>query len=136
MTNEEKFKDEIVAILFKTGKHPALINERLTECHIDCRSCKFYQTKWSCDEAFVHWCAKEVPDIDWSRVPVDTKILVRDSKNDPWRKAHFAKVHGRLIVAFSLGKSSWTVLEDNTFSVYLYADIPDPEERKKYLKNE
>lgn len=79
---------------------------------------------------------REVPEIDWSRVPIDTKVLVSDSETGPWFAAHFAKTLNGLIVVFSFGKTSWTALEDNTFSTYRFADIPDQEERGKYLKDE
>lgn len=55
MTNREKYSEEIMEILFKTGMHPALINEQIAECHKECRHCKFAYTKYSCDEAFIHW---------------------------------------------------------------------------------
>lgn len=79
MTNREKYSEEIMEILFKTGIHPALINEQIAECHKECRHCKFAHTKYSCDEAFIHWVESpcEPGKIDWNKVPVDTKFSKR-----------------------------------------------------------
>jgi hypothetical protein len=136
MTNREKNENKIMEILFKTGVHPALTNKGLTECCHNCKSCLYHIEEEICDKAFVHWCEEEVPEIDWSRVPIDTKVLVSDSESGPWRAAHFAKPLSGLVVVFNFGKTSWTALEDNTFSTYRFADIPDQEERGKYLKDE
>ena len=37
---------------------------------------------------------------DWSKVPVDTPILVRDHESALWRKAHFAKYKNNKIYTF------------------------------------
>lgn len=138
MTNKEKYSEEIMETLFKTGIHPALINEQIVECHRECNHCKFAHTKYSCDKAFTHWAENpcEPGKIDWNKVPVDTKILVRDSTDERWIEAHFAAAQGNLVTVFSLGRSSWTAMDTNTFSTYRFADIPDLEERRKYLKDE
>lgn len=54
--------------------------------------------------------------------------------NGHWIKAHFATAQGNLVTVFSLGRSSWTAMDANTFSTYRFADIPDQKERGKYLK--
>ena len=49
---------------------------------------------------------KEV--IDWSKVPVDTKVLVsKDGEN--WLKRYFAKYEDGKIYFFSCGVSSYSV---------------------------
>lgn len=50
------------------------------------------------------------PKTDWSKVAVDTKILVRNSTN-VWIKSHFAKFNDGIIYAFDHGKSSFTGTE-------------------------
>ena len=51
---------------------------------------------------------KEEPKIDWTKVPVDAKILVREFHNDRWVKRRFAKFENGKVYAFQLGMDSWT----------------------------
>ena len=46
--------------------------------------------------------------IDWSKVPVDTKIEVRVSEHNEWNKRHFAKFENGFIYAWDNGKTSFT----------------------------
>ena len=48
------------------------------------------------------------PKVDWTKVPVDTKILVKDYKDEDWKKRHFAKYENGKIYAYDDGKSSFT----------------------------
>lgn len=53
--------------------------------------------------------------VDWSKVPVDTKILVRVSEHNEWSKRHFAKFENGKVCAWDNGKTSFT---SNTKSPY------------------
>ena len=46
--------------------------------------------------------------VDWSKVPVDTKIEVRVSEHNEWNKRHFAKFENGYIYAWDNGKTSFT----------------------------
>lgn len=67
--------------------------------------------------------------VDWSKVPVDTKIYVKNLKNEFWEKRHFShctpdgKVH-----AFCFGTTSFTV-EDGTVC-WEYAKLAEVEDDK------
>lgn len=52
------------------------------------------------------WC--EVVEPDWNEVPVDTKILVRDTIIHPWEHRHFAKFENDTVYAWVDGKTSFT----------------------------
>lgn len=56
--------------------------------------------------------------IDWSKVPIDTKVLVRDENNSRWRKRHFAKYENGKIYTFSCGTTSWSVNESVAWGDY------------------
>ena len=47
--------------------------------------------------------------IDWSKVPVDTPILVRDCNGYNWERRYFAKVENDKIYAWDGGATSWSV---------------------------
>ena len=44
---------------------------------------------------------------DWSKVEVDTKVLVRDRPNDKWVKRYFAKYKDGEVYVFKDGRTSW-----------------------------
>lgn len=50
---------------------------------------------------------EEIVDVDWSKVQVDTKILVSEDGED-WYRRYFAKYEGGIIYAFPDGLSSFT----------------------------
>ena len=51
---------------------------------------------------------KEEPENYWSKVAVDTPILVRDGENENWLKRHFAKYENGIVYAWDNGSTSWT----------------------------
>ena len=69
------------------------------------------------------------PPVDWSKVPVDTKIYVKNLKNELWEKRHFShctpdgKVH-----AFRCGTTSFTA--DNETSRWEHAKLAEGEDDK------
>lgn len=46
--------------------------------------------------------------VDWSKVEVDTKILVRDNEEYYWKKRHFAKFENGIVYSFHNGNTSFT----------------------------
>lgn len=60
--------------------------------------------------------------IDWSKVPVDTKVLVSDNGNT-WYKRHFAKYENGSVHVFPDGRSSFTTEESDIIYPWKYAKI-------------
>ena len=60
------------------------------------------------DKSFVVFVMNYEPKVDWTKVTVDTKILVRDYEEENWTKRHFAKYENGKIYAYDDGKSSFT----------------------------
>lgn len=48
------------------------------------------------------------PKVDWSKVEVDTKVLVRDSKENNWKHRYFSKYEDGIIYAWNDGRTSFT----------------------------
>lgn len=138
MTNKEKYAKEILDVVCLTGKHPALVHGNIYVCiNTFCERCRFGGSS-NCTTQFIKWVKEEYkePEIDWTKVPVDTKILVRDYKDASWYKAHFASYKDGKPFAFPWGRSSWTVTPSMSPIAWSYTEIADPDERKKYLKYE
>lgn len=107
MTNREKYLDEILAAM-PWGK----FNNEFDYCeNHECDECDFDTGQRSCrKEAMVWLQAEAIEDleVDWSQVPVDTPIWVRDDKDDEWEPQHFAKYEGGFIHTWYDGMTSWT----------------------------
>lgn len=61
-----------------------------------------------CPEKAIEIVMNYEPKVDWTKVPVDTKILVKNHTNEDWKKRHFAKYEDNKIYAYDNGKSSFT----------------------------
>lgn len=54
--------------------------------------------------------------VDWSKVPVDTPILVKDDYDDKWEKAYFAGYKNGMVYAWDNGRTSFSARsKDDTF---------------------
>lgn len=59
---------------------------------------------YDCDNKLI-WKRKEV---DWSKIPVDTKVLVRNSQDQKWGQRYFAKYEDEKVYTFMNGATSWS----------------------------
>ena len=61
--------------------------------------------EFSTEDRELLWISKD--EIDWNKVEVDTKVLVRDRPNDDWVKRYFAKYKDGEVYVFKDGRTSW-----------------------------
>lgn len=112
MTNYEKYK-EIIDLILEQGKDIAF-NKNTKEvllCHdLDCEDCLFHRNTGSsyCNVNSMKWLIAECKEVDWSKVPIDTPVLVSNNK-DFWYRRYFAGVNdeGKPLV-FPDGRTSWS----------------------------
>lgn len=115
MTNKEKYGNEIIELAANTGLF-VLKNGKPAICEeIKCEECDFYESD-SCKGStynFREWLNSEYvePPVDWTKVPVNTPILVRNSEEETWRKRYFAKYEHETVYAWSGGATSWSALD-------------------------
>ena len=126
MKNKEKYEKEILDIAC-SGSSSAFdkTTNKVVPCNgLCCSNCLFGH---NCDEAIKEWCESEYvePPVDWSKVSVDTPILVRDSKFDGWSQRHFAKYDNGTVYAWSDGRTSWTAY--GKLNAYKYAKLAETE---------
>ena len=124
MKNYEKYADEIREY---KGTHfcKDFIEQyilKLDDCiNVGCARCKMLQMIWLLEDY-------EEPEIDWSKVEVDTPILVRQVEKGEWIKRHFAKYENGLVYAWKDSRTSWTSLYDNEVTAWKYAKLAESEE--------
>ena len=127
MTNREKYSEQIIdiaingalAVKKETGK-PCKCNE------IQCAECigHFFE---ECREQIKEWSEQEYvePTVDWSKVPVDTKILVRSRENEKWLKRHFAMYKNGSVYAFTVGATSYSANGSHDVSCWHFAKLAE-----------
>lgn len=69
--------------------------------------------------------AEELGIVDWSKVPVDTPILVREMDGCPWKKRYFAFFDGRIVQAWKYGATSWSIENKRDTISWPYAKLAE-----------
>ena len=70
----------------------------------DCGLCNMLQYIWLLQD----YKEPEEPEVDWSKVAVDTPILVRQGEDGEWIRRHFAKYEGGIVYTWKDSRTSWT----------------------------
>ena len=130
MTNLEKYKEEIINFNDEEQdmcedfiKKRILSSFGYTECkEVSCDKCHMLQFIWLQEE----YEEPKEPEVDWSKVEVDTPIYVRDNRETPWMRRYFAQYENGKIFVWIDGKASWTSEE---YSVpYVYGKLANMDE--------
>ena len=124
MKNYEKYAEEIRKYkgsdFCKDFIEPYILKSINTKCtNISCVRCTTYRMLWLLEEY------KE-PETDWSKVVVDTPILVRDIPHGEWEKRHFAKYEDGEVWSWGGGCTSWTT--SGGMTPWRYAKLAESEE--------
>lgn len=134
MTNKEKYAKEILDIAC-TGDTVAMSKSDnvIVGCRkLKCLDCAFStHGKGYCNDVIEKWANSEYvePPVDWSKVAVDTPILVRDNEDDVWRRRHFAKYVNNTVYAWNGGATSWSACRSgNVITDWKMAKLAENEE--------
>lgn len=123
MKNREKFKDELIEACMKE------VEGRFFD--------KYIRSYYNCDEwqylsdeagaiLTMLWLDEEYQEpeeVDWSKVDVDTQILV-SVDGQHWDYRYFAEYRDGMVCAFNDGATSWT---SNKKSEWPYAKLAEPQ---------
>ena len=126
MTNAEKYREEIMNYNGYKFCNDFIKNRiiKTDDCSgTDCDKCVLLQFLWLMEEY------KE-PEVDWSKVAVDTPILVKDYENETWYERHFAKYEDGKVYAWSGGLTSWTVSSNNDMTDWKFAKLAEAGEQE------
>lgn len=134
MTNKEKYGNEIMELAVNNlllglrGGKPTLFTK------IGCEDCDFNEeSTGECKGGaygFREWLNSDYvePPVDWSKVAVDTPILVRNSEKDSWEKRYFAKYENGIVYAWGYGATSWSARGSGDISDWKMAKLAESEE--------
>ena len=123
MKNRDRFKNELVEACIK-GTFNVFFNERIRSVY----DCEAYRNMTD-DRIMLLttlWLEEEYQEqvVDWSKVEVDTPILVSMSGQN-WKRRHFAGYRNGTVYAFKDGATSWTI---NLKTEWPYVKLAEPQE--------
>ena len=124
MKNHEKYADEIReykgdSFCIDFVKPNILKSDDCT--NVGCARCRMLQTIWLLEDY-------EEPEVDWSKVEVDTPILVKEYEESKWTKRYFAKYEDGVVYAWNNGVTSWTANDDECVIAWSFAKLAESED--------
>ena len=126
MLNKEKYAEELVDVACR-GKRFALVGDKIISCEKTyCSCCSFYAPE--CGLKKEKWANSEYvePSVDWTKVPVDTPILVKNTEDDDWTNRYFAEYKNEIVFAWYEGATSW--ISRNNKCPWRYAKLAERKE--------
>ena len=129
--NDKQFTDELFRRMYDLGYRRAEIESgtvffykncgRISQWsdRVDIRSTCFTEENQRID------IAEYLGIVDWSKVKVDTPILVRELDGCPWKKRYFAFFDGRIVQAWKYGATSWSIVNKIDTTSWPYAKLAE-----------
>lgn len=130
--NDKEFTDELFQRMYDLGFNKAEIeddvlfffkNERDLLCPFSPRvmvACTCFEEKDQLIDV-----AEYLGIVYWSKVPVDTPILVSDFNEKNWEKRHFAFFDNERVYAWISGTTSWSTDDDKEAMSWKYAKLAE-----------
>ena len=130
MTNKEKYANKIIEIAVRSKL--ALKDGKPVPCaDVRCKDCDFVD-QVVCKSKLYEWLDSEYvePPVDWSKVAVDTPILVKNYRAEIWKRRYFAKYENGTIYAWLEGTTSWSAsgTDDDYMADWKMAKLAESEE--------
>ena len=131
MLNIEKYKNKLIELGVIDIDNLALKDGIPYKCNGNsCDDCDFKNSEKGCYiRGCTDWLFSEYkePEVDWSKVKVDTQILVKENISNGWKPRYFAKFENGYVYSFTDGKTSWSARESETIA-WGYAKLAESEE--------
>lgn len=138
MKNREKYRDEIVKAI-KDGDSCDFMIKTVNPVYSDGWECNDELCQRdeceACLKLFAFWLDEEYeePEVDWSKVPVDTLVRVRDLDNEEWYLRYFKGIDDGTpvlrFVTWADGKTSKTA--EGSSTEWRYCELVEDEEDDK-----
>ena len=130
MKNREKFREQILEWAIAPGRDICDFRRKEVLAHfgkgcggISCSWCSIMLNLWL-DEEY------EEPKVDWSKVPVDTLVRVRDFESEEWVLRYFKGIDeeslGSKFMAWDGGSTSKTAYGD--YTRWKYCELVEDED--------
>lgn len=129
--NDKQFTDELFRRMYDLGYRKAEIENgtvffykncgRISQWsdRVDMRSTCFTEENQRID------IAEYLGIVDWSKVAVDTPILVKQYEQDKWEKRHFAYFKDGRVCAWLCGATSWSADYEGDTTDWNFANLAE-----------
>lgn len=135
MTNYEKYRDKLIKSNYSSNAgtsefcnnfvEPNILNPIGKRClDVDCTYCRMLMSIWLMDE----YKEPKEPEVDWSKISVDTKVYVKDNEKDKWIKRYFAKYEKGKVYTWMYGNTSW-ISDGIEIESWEYAKLAENQEK-------
>lgn len=146
MKNREKFRDEIVEAIkeddYDNGKMCCFLKDNvitrfISEEDVELSTCGGLDCH-TCSKMFAFWLEEEYIEppklkVDWSKVPVDTLVRVRDFESEEWKLRYFKGIDGEFpgskFLAWDGGSTSKTAY--GVYKNWTYCELVEDEDNDK-----
>lgn len=132
MLNKEKYDEELMNLIIDNLSFAVdQTTGKIVNCNnVICKKCVFHakHLNETCTDCRRKWLNSEYvePSIDWSKVAVDTPILVRNYPENDWKRRYFAEYKNSVVYAWQVGTTSWTA--DGETNCWSQAKLAESEE--------
>lgn len=138
MTNYELINPKDIRTVFEKYFTVNKNTNEINNCgEIDCSECLFYG-RGSCRIVKKKWLDQPAfdpeKDIDWSKVPVDTPVLVWNLEECLYKR-YFSGIKDGRFSAYPDGRTSWSSITDN-ICYWNHCKLYRPEDVEKYRKKD
>lgn len=142
MKNREKYRDEIMEAIkgrradndnmcrfLRDNVIPRFASEADVEREV-CGNLECY----TCANLFAFWLDEEYieppkPEVDWSKVPVDTLVRVRDRESEAWRLQYFKGIDDSSTDRFMVWECGATsVTAEGDYTNWKYCELVEDED--------
>ena len=125
MKNYEKYADKIREYLSDNVFCTEFVEPYILKSdncnNLSCSVCNVIQMLWLLEDY-------EEPETDWSKVEVDTPILVKEYEESKWSKRYFARYEDGVVYAWNNGVTSWTANDDECVIAWSFAKLAESED--------
>lgn len=134
-TNAQHYLNDILAMYLSGGGRCNFIRKNILN---DSGCCNFVTCN-RCEDRIEEWlnAPYEEPkiEIDWSKVPVDTPVIVKDSNGEEVKR-YFAKYNAGFVFTFDCGATSWSANDVESARTYPWKiyELAREEDIEKYRK--
>lgn len=128
MLNIEKYRDELIKMGVIDTKEIAIRDGKPSLCCFGCCRCDNLSAE-NCRKQTEDWLFSEYeePEVDWSKIKVDTPILVKNTEDGEWTNRYFAKFEDGIVYTWGGGTTSWTARGEYDMTFWKYAKLAESE---------
>ena len=130
MKNREKYKNELMDVIKNDGRLCEFMKKHdvfrmigtgwESFCEMDCIACGTALQIWL-DEEYEE---PPKPETDWSKVPIDTLVRVRDHENKEWRLRYFRGIDDSSTERFMMWACGATsVTAEGHYTYWKYCEL-------------